>query len=173
MNKQTQQPARRGTTSLLGFVLALGLILVGHAADAGEQARVSPINAGRGVSSVVEGRAKGDANVAPTGYAHVVGYADYSHSRGLNIDGLPINITRSTAVYPDLQGLSAGLRPRQFSGREMTVFGAVGSGGITAALVILRPTATDYDTTVSPEADDFESLGNDPRVGVARESDPR
>lgn len=158
----------RKATALVGVLFAITLLLAGSAASA--QQRVKPINGKNGVKSVVEGRAKGKDHA--TSFAHVTGHAEYSHSRGLTVDGIPVTFTSRTAVYPNINGASSDVQPRQFSGRELTIFGEVGPGSIEAVFVILSPTVADSpvaDTTTDP---DVVPSPSDPRVGIVRESAP-
>jgi len=172
MKPQPKHQMNPGGTSLLGGLLALILIVTLLPATADAQTRVTPINGTEGVPTVVEGRGDG-ANDAATqsGFAHLNGPAQHSSSRGLRLAGMRINITNRTSVFPNVDGLSSGLRARQLSGRELTVFGEITPRGIDAVLVIVQPAADEWSDSSNSEApanENFEASASDPRVGRAR-----
>ena len=177
MKRQKNKHAIKGKDALRGSVMILALVCTSVVADAAGKVRVDPINGTEGVASVVEGRAEGSSNVSSTGFVHLQGYADYSRSRGLTIAGHRVNFTRSTSVFPNVDGLSSGLRSRQLSGRQLTIFGMIGANGVDAVLVIVKPTAADIDLGWSSEALAdrdrwFEPSASDPRVGSAPSGSP-
>ena len=168
MRQQPKHQMSRGGTSLLGGLLVLMLVITMLPATAEAQKRVTPINGTEGVPSVTEGREKGASSDATnSGFAHLNGSAQHSSSQGLRLAGMRINITNRTSVFPNVEGLSSGIRPRQLSGRELTVFGEITPHGIDAVLVIVQPTggdSIDYSAFASPD-ENFEASGTDPRVG--------
>lgn len=159
----------RGGISLLGLALVFAVVAsLPQAAEA--QDRVTPINGTQGVESVVEGRADtGPESRAQSGFAHLDGPAQHSGTRGLRVAGQSILVTKRTSVFPNVNGVSSGLRPRQLSGREVTVFGEITPRGIEAILVIVRPTAgADFSAFDAGSDPNFVPSSTDPRVGHAR-----
>ena len=177
MKRQNTYHAIKGKSALISGVMILTLCCTSVVAGAADRVRVSPINGTDGVASVVEGRAEGSGNVSTTGYAHLQGYAEFSRSRGLTVGGQRVNFTRSTSVFPNVDGLSSGLRSRQLSGRELTIFGTTGANGVDAVLVIVKPSAADINSNWSGTArgdrdQSFVPSSSDPRVGSAPDGSP-
>ncbi len=177
MKRQKYHYEIRGRDLLMSSVMILALVCTSVVVNAANQIRINLINGTEGVASVVEGRAEGGGNVSTTGFAHLQGYASHSRSRGLMVAGHRINFTRSTSVFPSVDGLSSGLRASQLSGRELTIFGVIGADGVDAVLVIVKPTAADINLNWSSAAQAgrdqwFEPSASDPRVGSAPSGSP-
>lgn len=177
MKRQKYNHTIRGKSALMSSVMILALVCTSVAVDAANQVRVSPINGTEGVASVVEGRAEGSGGASGSGFAHLQGYAEFSRTRGLMVAGHRVNFTRLTSVFPSVDGLSTGLRSRQLSGRELTIFGSIGNNGVDAVLVIVKPTAADLDQSWSSTGVDdadraFVPSTSDPRVGSAPAGSP-
>ncbi|RKZ17659.1 hypothetical protein DRQ53_02810 [bacterium] len=148
MMRQKSYNAIGRANAVMASAMILALVCTSVVAVAG-QVRVVTINGNEGVPSVVEGRGESDSAQSSTGYVHLRGYAEHSRSRGLIVAGQRVELTRSTSVYPSLNGLSSGLRDRQISGREVTIFGKTVGGVVQAVLVIMKPTAADLDNSWS------------------------
>jgi len=168
MRQHPKNLMSHGGTSLLGIMLVFAVVAALPQA-AGAQDRVTPINGSEGVESVVEGRAEtGAESRSDSGFAHLDGPAQLSGNRGLRVAGQRILVTNRTSVFPNVNGVSSGLRPRQLSGREVTVFGEITSRGIEAILVIVRPAAGADFSAFDPGSDpNFVPSSTNPRVGHA------
>jgi hypothetical protein len=177
MKRQNYYHAIKGKGALMSSVMILALVCTSVVVDATGRAQVSPINGTEGVASVVEGRAKGSGEASTTGFAHLQGYAEFSRTSGLMVAGHRVNFTRSTSVFPNVDGLSSGLRSRQLSGRVLTIFGAMGTNGVDAVLVIVQPSASDLDHSwanagLNEVDESFVPSASDPRVGATRSGSP-
>jgi hypothetical protein len=170
MRQLSKNLTNRGGTSLLVALVAFTVVAaLPGVADA--QTKVTPINGTQGVESVVEGRGDGGGeNRVNSGFAHLDGPAQHSSARGLRLAGQKILITNRTSVFPNISGVSNGLRANQLSGRELTVFGKITPRGIEAVLVIVRPTGgeeTSFPGIDTNPDKNFVPSATNPRVGHA------
>lgn len=164
-----------GQTVLFGTILLIALSGTALAAVDGA-VRVTLPNGLEGVESIVSGRSEtqGSDDASPSGFVHLRGTAEFSRGRGLVINGQRVKITRSTSVFPGVDGVNFGLRARQLSGRELTVFGANGANGVEAVLVIVKPKLPTLDSyTPDPSMERyFVPSETDSKVGLAVEGAP-